>query len=74
MPLYLSLPLPGPFRYTRRVGGRKSGPPDPQAGAILLAIVLLGVAVWALGWWLVPVLIVVLGLPLAGWLNRRRRG
>lgn len=35
MPLYFRVPLPGPFSYSKRIGGRrKKGPPNP-IGALL---------------------------------------
>lgn len=61
MPLYISAPLPGPFRYSARVGGGKT------AG---------GLFYWLLiGWWWVPLkwmfigmyYLVVLAWKLAVW-------
>jgi hypothetical protein len=50
MPFHLSIPLPGPFSYSRRIGGRRrrrssgsSGGSNGQATYWLL-----------IGWWLVP--------------------
>lgn len=74
MPFHLRVPLPGPLIYSRRLGRQGPRRPfDPQAWVIGLVIVLLGVGVWALDWWLVPILILVIGLPVAGLIHRNRQ-
>jgi hypothetical protein len=55
MPLRLSIPLPGPFSYSTRVGRRRSG--SGGAGKVLYWLVI--------GWWFVPCWWLSVRLPVA---------
>ena len=68
MPFYLHVPLPGPVSYSKRLGGRKRGPSgsDPVAVLVTVALFVVGGMVYLVGWWTVPILAVLVGLPLWG--------
>lgn len=69
MPFHLHIPLPGPFSYSTRIGGRRRGNSNG------------GVLFWLfIGWWLVPPWLImkwtIMGpIVLGKWIfNRRSQG
>jgi hypothetical protein len=47
VPFHLSIPLPGPFSYSRRIGGRRRGRSGSGGGGQAMYWLLIG-------WWLIP--------------------
>lgn len=62
MPLYFHVPLPGPFSYGQRIGGkrkRKPEPQDPMDVGIVVVLVLIVTAVVLLPWWVLALVGIV---------------